>query len=830
MPRPLQTLLACSLLPLLTALAPAQTAMDTLRGRIAEHRLLGRLDTGLLHHYPPFVVFFETPRKPDPEREADLQERYGPWLESLAQTYHGTFVIPGRIPEPTTMFLVPLYIVDGQAAFRNARRHATETRPRYPQRTLALDDLTMVVTLADSGDDKRPTEMTRVPVMFEATRALVKAWCEGSYPGLEEQWLIDGLSGYYSSDGVQDVADYQNPPVNGSALKWLQGLDESERENLLVDLNTLVGLGGEEYRHEELLLRNRKAGGGNLSPVATNTIWYHLTTLWTHYLLRGEGGRWRTKAVKYVADVMRGDRGVQTLKQALEVDSLTELNEGFALHWNALLRGEGVEAGPAGTLPTAGGDPGVVTEALAIDPKDGSARLAVAMSRAARGALGPATAEIEEILGELDDQAMKFKLQAELERLAIAASARDKFLESLVGTRRKLSFKNEGETVKTKVLAMEDGVLTLEAKKEDDLASIPVEKISLADIALAMGRDVEDFGPEWLKGYYLALSGDPKWSRFIDTKSTSGKALARTLEKDMAGWISSGMALLSLDDLSRVPIPGDPESGERVIDSVKSLLDTYGDSDAVQAAKPALRGLAQEALLPLFAQNGVRDLVRGKITPLKDGRVRLEYNFKDPNQLEDLTPDDDYLADKREVRGELSADALKAGFAVRGGQLSGTGAKVFRLPIAFEAPIVRYRMVYGRATGSAFANMTVGICDDGKGSYIAAHDVFDLEVVDLAEGFVRAEYEEGARTVKDAKPYKLELKHDGKKEIALLVNGRLVRKAACGPRLAGEVFVWFHANSPIALQSLIVEGLPVLTGQEDKKAAWVEAQLTEMGL
>ena len=832
MPRLLRTLLACCLLLNLAAPSKAQTELGFLRARLANHSLIGRLDTNLLHHYPPFVVFYQTPLRADPDRAKKLTDRYGAWLESLAATIHGTFVAPGRVPEPSKPFFVPLYIMDGQAPFRNTGRYINK-RSRTANRTAWLPDIDLLVTLHDASDDKRGPGGTRAPVLFELTRSLLNAWCITSIPDIEEQWMLDGLAGYFSSEGVEDVESYPNPPVNPSALKWLNGLNDAEQEHLLLGLDRLVPMGDSEFRHKEFLRVNREAGNGPVSTVATSTIWYHQTNLWAHFLLRGDGGRWRGPFVKYVGNVMRGDRGLETLVEALGVSHLSELDTPYRSHLEALKRGEGVESGPAIAVAVGGDGSTVVTPALAASPEDSEARLAVAMSRAARGDLTSALAELESIEASTDDQALKFKIQAEAERLAVAVKGRNDFLQSLVGTKRKLRFLYGDQKVYAKVLGFEDGSITLEARKEGDLESAEVANISLGDIATGMGRDAEEFGPEWLRGYYLALVGDVKWKRYVDKKSSSGKALIRTLEEDVAGWIEMGAAVLALDDLARQPLSNDAVTAEATLTNIRMTLKDHGRTQAVDHAKPALRMIAEEALRLRFPQEGVRDLLKGKLTPLEGGRVRLEYDFKSPSQLDDFTKDSEYLLKWREDRGALTPAAEKVGYTVRGGQLSGTGGQVFRLKVPFDSPTLKYRFVYGRSSEpGAFASMSLGICDNGKGSYIAAHNALDLEVVDVEGAFQRFEVEQDpkARKVRGAKPIDMELIHDGTKQVTLKAGGKKVREALCGPRKSGDIFIFFHATSPIAIQSLVIEGVPNLAGREEQRDAWVDEQLTEMGL
>lgn len=830
-------LLACGLWTSLgaatSASAAAQSDRDTLIAGMNAHPLLGRLGGEVLQQWGSFLVIYQRPRKANPEIKIQLSEQYEAWLTALDDAFHGDIIMAAGISEPSSSPLVPLFIADGNATFKNVNRYAQ--RPRhFASRIAWFKDPGMLITLRDPSDASRPSGSIISPVLFGLTRHLFEAWCQRSYPGPEESWMVDGLAGYYSCDGTEDPAELASPPVNAAALAWYKGLKPGQLKHLVVDLHTLISMGDRPTRHEELSSRARKAGGGTISEFQTSAMWYHQTALWMHFLLRGDSGKWRTQTIDYMGRVLRGKRGPVAFKEALGLDRVAELDAPFKAHLEALARGEGIGAGPPPERRVvASSGRTLYTPGLAANPEDPNSRMDLAMARAARGAIGAAAKEMQEISRSTLIESFKFEVQAEYERMEIAVFGRDKFLNALVKSGKKLAFVREGKKIKVKLIAYEHGVLNYELKRGAEPTLLAADEIRPDQIAMAMGRDAGKYGPSWMRGYLLAIGGDSKWKRFVDTKTSSGKALANNIEGPIARWVEAGNATLALDDLAYIPPPTNAAEGKQTLETVEAVLKKYGETPALIQVKQHLRALTAEALAPLFAQEGVLGLVNGKITRLKDGRIKLSYDFKKPDQAKDFKPDDSYMAIWRSTRGKLSDEAKKEGFSIRGGQFTGRGARVYRLPIPFDAPTIRYRLIYGRASGKekASANISVGFCDDGKGSYIAVHDVYDLEVLDqvVTPPFVQAAFEEGKRDTKYAKPYEVEIRHDGKETVFLKINGKEVRKIRCGKRVTGDIFLWMHASSPIALLNLEIEGVPNLDGRGEELAAWVEEQLIDMG-
>lgn len=813
--------------------AAAQSDRDTLISGMNSHALLGRLEGQVLNQWGSFLVLYQKPRKANPDIETELAAKYEAWLTALGDAFHGDIIMAAGVSEPASTPLVPLYIADGNATFKNVNRYAE--RPRhFASRIAWFEDPGMLITLNDPSDSRRPPGSIISPVLFGLTRHLFDTWCERSYPGPEELWMVDGLAGYYSCDGSDDPAELASPPVNAAALAWYKGLKPGQLEHLIVDLHTLVSMGDPLTRHEELRVRARKAGGGAISEFQTSAMWYHQTALWMHFLLRGDSGKWRTQSIDYMGRVLKGKRGPMVFKEALELNRVAELDAPFKAHLEALARGEGVGAGPPPERRVvASSGRTLYTPGLAANPEEPKSRMDLAMARAARGAIGAAVQEMKDVSRSTLIESFKFEVQAEYERMEIAVDGRDKFLHALVKSGKKLAFVRAGKKLKVKLNSYTGGVISYEVKRGADPVLVAADEIRPDEIALAMGRDAGNYGPSWLRGYLLAIGGDSKWKRFVDTKSSSGKALANVIEGPIQRWVEAGNATLALDDLAYMPRPTNVLEGEQTLNAVKAVLKQYGETPALIQVKQDLRALTAEALAPLFAQEGVLGLVNGKISMLKDGRVKLSYDFKNPEQAKDFKQDNGYMENWRSTRGKLSDEAKKDGFSIRGGQFTGRGAKVYRLAIPFDTPTIRYRFIYGRASGKekASANLSIGLCDDGKGSYIAAHDIYDLEVLDqvITPPYVQAAFEEGKRDTKYAKPYEVEIRHDGKETVFLKVNGKEVRKIRCGKRMTGDIFLWMHASSPIALLNLEIEGLPNLEGRVEELAAWVEEQLIDMG-
>ena len=64
----------------------------------------------------------------------------------------------------------------------------------------------------------------------------------------------------------------------------------------------------------------------------------------------------------------------------------------------------------------------------------------------------------------------------------------------------------------------------------------------------------------------------------------------------------------------------------------------------------------------------------------------------------------------------------------------------------------------------------------------------------------------------------------------MLVNGKKRRQIASGPRAEGSLFLWIHAQLPVAIKRLEIEGRPLIDKDDPARAAWIEAKLRKSGL
>jgi hypothetical protein len=286
-----------------------------------------------------------------------------------------------------------------------------------------------------------------------------------------------------------------------------------------------------------------------------------------------------------------------------------------------------------------------------------------------------------------------------------------------------------------------------------------------------------------------------------------------------------------LESLAYRAVPEDWVAARALAAEVAEVAREHGETRALGGCREGLRELASAVWGVLYEQDGLPEILAGEVRRLDSGALRITYEFDNPEELGDFVATPEYLEARRGDRFELPADAKKVPLTIRGGNLEGQGALCYRHKLAFVTPTVRYELLYGRTrgTGRQLANLLVGLCDDGKGSFIGCWDLFDLEVTDVAEHYARVAFAGSERSIKPAKAYKVELKHDGRK-VTLTVDGKKTREIACGPRQAGALFLWVHAEVPVAIKRLEIEGRLDPEGAEDARRAWIEGKLEQSGL
>lgn len=826
--------LALALASLATAPAPtrppsgdAGVGQDAPGGPLSifwEHALLKRLELEFVGDFGPFRLFAEKPRRPDPEHRPRVEALYGPWLAALGKAFEREVLQPQS--RELAVSELPVVVLAGLPSFKNAARYEG-TPHTHSNVVLYLEDVGALVTWWNRGIARVPEHELRTPVLYRAVEVLLAAHhTEGRLP--QPRWAVEGLAGYLSAHGPDSNArDLERPAPSSAAVALVEEgvADERWTSQLLLPLEELAYVDGDDVRIAMLRVRAARAGA-SLDREGALALWRGQEALWMHFLLQGAGGRWRRSARRFLGRCLGEDLGLGELAETLGVSDLSELDAGFLTHLKRLTGDETVAEA------TLGVEPGTVHRPqLDVVPADARTRLAMALGRATQGDLQGALQRLEAALEvERSGDPQAARLEAELERMRATLDAREALLRGLAGPRaNKLRVTFDGKGVTVPVQSYSDGVLTL-GKNDSGRRELPASEIPPLDLARALPKAKGLKPPSWVVPYLFLLGENERWDRKLRLDDEQGAALATAAQSGLIALVHEGAALARLADLARTPSPRGVEEAREVVAAASELALRYVDTAAVVEVRDALRAAAAEAYGAIYDATVLESLLHGKLETIGQGRVRVTYEFDDPQEAGDFSTVRGYLGERTGHLPPLTSAPPDAELAVRGGNFEGKGHLAYRHLLSFEAPmVVRYQLLYGRARSQG-AGITVlmALCDDGQGSYVGAWDVFDLEAIDKPSSFVRTAYHQGKRIPAFAKTYDVELRHEGRLA-TLVVNGERKQQVPTGGRASGSVLFWVHADVTVALRRLEIEGTLVSGEANSARTAWVTEQLAGAG-
>jgi hypothetical protein len=286
--------------------------------------------------------------------------------------------------------------------------------------------------------------------------------------------------------------------------------------------------------------------------------------------------------------------------------------------------------------------------------------------------------------------------------------------------------------------------------------------------------------------------------------------------------LRAGRCIAALEALSGVPDP----VGLAAADALLARIDALRAEDlpVVRERAGALRALAGIAQGARFDALGLGAALKGKVTDLGGGRVRLEYAFDAEAELADFVRDDGYLLEHRK-RLLAVPDDVQDEFRVKDGSLRCLGKAARRLALPFGAPLsVEYEVVLdapksGEPTGFFFF---VGVCDDGARRFAWCSNFGDLEDwSDPRE--VRQALAQTERAVELGRTYTMRLAHDGERLTSFRDTVEMA-SIECR-RTSGAVFLWLQTGMPLGMRRFAVEGRVDAAALAKLRAAWVAAQL-----
>ncbi len=796
--------------------AGAARAQTPIRPAIDRHALFSRLDLTESGETGPRVrLFVEAPRRADPQHVARATAAFAPWMAAIDTALRENYILPNKLERREELPELGVILLANGSSFANAARYQASP-DRLSRTCLLIEDPLLIVGQWNEHLAKVPGPTLRRPILWRMTRALLDSYYHGPGEQLAEQWVVDGICGYLTAaDETTLPEDLSDPPVDSGALeRTLAFVRDPRGAGLLLPLPLLAGTHGASERLRIAAERAREAGV-TLGRDAAERLWRDQATLWVHFFERGEGGRYRRDWQHYVAKSLHGNGSPTELTATLGT-SLEELEAGFLAH----LDFESGGGAGGSTPPRATGAP-ILHEEIYTPPEKASELLSEALGLAGGGDIEGGIELLESGLGWARGPE-RGTLARERDRLRSLRETRDAFLASLVGDRRRrLRWReSDGKSYSAPLLGWSEETLNL-GKNKSGRESLPLRELRAGDLERSMGSHASDHGPPWIRAYLKLLSGDEHWRADLPEQTEGFDGLFEAARE--------GSDRIRLARLARSPLPSGAEESEAFLAEIVALWGS--DTRPAQAARKGLHTLAREVLEARWMATGFDKRLHGKVSHRPDGSLRIEYDFTDPAELEDFVRADDYLAARRGNLPPLTP-GTESDWKVRGGNLEGRGDAVLRHLVSFQAPVrLEYELIYGRAEPGKPLNVTLlaAVCDNGRGGYVGAWDLFDLEAIDPDGSFVRTAYHQGERRIEPARPIKVRLDHAGEKAV-LTVASKRVREVATGPRTTGATLLWLHGDATLAIRRLTLQGKPAPTGDDPAMRAWVEGELKRLGL
>ncbi|MFT5050661.1 MAG: acylphosphatase [Chlamydiales bacterium] len=786
---------------------------------LTKHALISRLTYELDFEPEGFILHIQHPRDGSPGHIATVSRIHGRAFGSMGRNMRGMLFDPLGVSEDLVQ---NVFVCSSEAAYTNAQRYGNPAG-RNLEFATTLTDLGLVVTYLGTDGVENPDAM--YAALHEAATHLLKAARPGREP-IQDLWLFEGLATYFANSGARRLPPGLTPPPEPGVLAAMNAIfaDPDGPKALLLSTRELLECKEADRIRAPYL---RHASDNEVSfpsnDQSTSAFRAH-SALLVQYLLHGEGARYRDGFRDYVKLAFENKGGADALASSIGAEDLDRFDEGFRVFLERATAGGALDS-LSEAMTRALGAEGTQHPSILPHPIDGSDWLAFAIGCARLGDLSTALLALEAGTQAASGDMLERMQRAQL-RMGALRSTRDAYVESLVGTKTRLRVKVAGERLSAVVTSVADGVVQL-GKNDQEWTQLELRKILPADIAENLGRHAAEFGPAWTLCYGLLLGDSRRWDKDLDEEDADAKTLAADAGSEMRDLMEAGDAMARLAELARMPAPEGAEDAQALNAAITSLLEDCGELDAVRLRFEPLRNLSALAWTKLYEEQGLSAVLHGDVETLEDGRIRVKYNFKDKDQLEDFQDRGDYLADHRTFEGK--EPSLK----IQKKALVGDGALCYEHLLGFEAPLtVKYTIQYGKTkkkNKDAQSNFIMGICDDGHESYVIAYNMFDLEAVDKQSKHVATVSAEGERKIDIKKDHELELDHDGESTVTFTHRGKEVETIDTGKRKAGSVFFWMNTQVPISILEFEIEGKVIDSALVRMQNEWVARQLDEMG-
>jgi hypothetical protein len=797
-------------------------ARPPLLQRLIVDKFFSKLPLRAVADFAPLDLALQEPYGAPPGWVAAHGGRFGPWMRELAAQFEQHFVEPFALERHERFGAPGVVVLATEGDLLNFRR--SEAGRRSASFGEACYDPALDVVVVTAASSERAPHLARFGGL---TMLVYRELAAHSADGVRRPpWLHWGLGAYLAWNTGFAPDSLRKREIDRTSLTdWvLAGQTARNSGRTLLPLLDLVAAADAEGA-AAAVRRGAEATQTKLEHEPSYLAWT-AACLWTHYLVDGDGGRWRDGYGAYLASCLGGRGDGQALREALQLDDAgwSALEQGFeawtrstALAMGLIATTDPIPATAAGSAAAPTPEPPPLPP-LPPQPQETALAHGLALVLAREGDLDGAIALLERVSTAAPENERAQRAARDLERARGFRELRARFLGGLAASGKLLQLERDGKRLNVRVAAVEPTRITLREAK-GGLDAVPFAQMPSFGLARQMERDAG-----WLRAWPYALAGDERAANLLDAKDPAAAALRADAAEAYPALLRLGGVARELGVVGTGELPADALDCELLAQRCAALARDSGDLAEVAARRASLRARAAAALERSWDPERMGEGLAARLESLPQGRARLTYTFDLPTELDELQVGSLYPPQRAAGQPAL----LRAPqMAIDSGALRASGSHTWRLPLPFRAPLsVRLQFTLGEVPDGAttFVNWSLGACDDGQGNLVLVEGLGELLVIDLPAGVSTSAIDTRTRSL-DRRRYTLELRHDGASASSWL-EGQPCKQLAAATRTAGDVFFSMHADTPLGFEELVVEGELDL---DLARQRWLQRRLAALG-
>jgi hypothetical protein len=794
--------------------------------RIGKHPYLQRVTLVDVADYAPFHFLIQPPPKEERNYERRRAAFYGPWFQELLAIFDEEFAGPLGLERRAKYSAFPMVVLHSQGDYKNYS-DAIRDRGLHWARAHFEPESRIAVTHEDAFGHSAPARERLRPALHEITHALEHAYYSGEGEGPTEVWFLEGFAEYLSAHLGSTPDALRRHELDLQALDELDRLARSDlrREIYQLPLTDLCEI--KSYADAVKAVAARAATHnvyGVNEGLAVSTLYRH-SGLLMHFLLHGADGAYRDATLRYIGSVMRGDGSSNALRQAFGDIDPTTVDAAFVEFIDTRSR-ERYQAlyNPHGERPSrdraAPSDVEFAVDFAALAPEAPETRFALALWTARQGHFSAALAEVDALLPDVADEALRARIRVERERLAEMIAMRLEFLRTAA---RKLDMRVDGARLLADVARIDGDIVYFE-KNVAEIESLGLDDLDPIRLAEMMWSRSYKFERRAMIAYPHLLAGSDE-ANDVFTKLRDdpvAQRLADDTRDDYPARLALGAASAKLTELaaSSEALEANPEE---VFAALTDLQREHGSLATVLSRRESLRALGARAMAAVFDRDGLGRGLAAEIEELEGGGVRLRYDFEDPEQLADF-------AGKSPLFDSSDDLGVESRIAVEDGRLRLFGEMTQQFALELAAPIeIRARVGiddFPPEGGTFYTGWLLFLCARRSGYVYTGLDG-DVTVRDRRTGAARTT--DAGAGAQPGVVLELRIVHDGT-TVRVFVDGDERGSAKAYSCTEGAILFRTAATLAIEIEELTIEGRPMSDSIRRMRERWIEAELASVGL